>query len=139
MATTLWAKHQYAKCFGNWLVSNTECSRCFLADNCEKRTKAKVEEKEVEDSADNGEAAEEAPITSLDYLLQRLEGKFDKEVADKGGGAKIHTFKKDGVSQVAVVTGMQGRIKVVAPGYSKVFGSLGSIEDVEAILAEINL
>lgn len=139
MTTTLWAKSQYAKCFGHWFVSDPECVRCAVADSCEKRTKIKVEDdkpSEPETSVD-GEN-EEIVVSPLDYMFKSLEGKFDheKEERDK---AILHKFSKDGKLVVAVAVGTYGKIKIVSieKNTQKVFGNLNSIEEVETVLAEM--
>lgn len=142
MATTLWEKHQYAKCFGHWLVSDAECGHCAVADSCEKRTKARVEEVErpvkAQDSDGNGDAEEEKVVTPLDYLLQSLGGKFDHEVEERDKAA-LHKFRQDGKMVIAVAIGTGGKIKIVSiiKNKQKVFGSLSSVEEVEEVLAEM--
>ena len=135
--TTLWTKHQYAKCFGHWIVSEPECIRCFITDNCEKRTKAKSEDvKETVEQIDEDGKDESSNLTPLDNLIQRLEGQLDHESEDKNG-AIIHKFRKNGIMIAAVVVGGQGRVKVLSEKLKRVYGVIGSVEEAEEILAEM--
>lgn len=139
MATTLWARHEYAKCFGHWVVSDPECSRCAIADNCEKRTKAKAEEADrPQEPEDNGEGEEQKPLPPLEYMLQSLGGKFDQETEERDR-AILHKFKRDGKTVIAVAIGAYGKIKIVSipKNKQKVFGNLASTEEVESVLAEM--
>ena len=136
--TTLWVKHQYAKCFGHWLVSDAECIRCAVAENCEKRTKVKGEEERhtIDNIENTGDAIK--PLAPLEYMLQWLDGKFDHEIEDKNG-AIIHKFKDNGDVVIAIVVGAYGKIKVISikKNIQKMFGCLESIEEVEKVLAEM--
>lgn len=139
MSTTMWTKCQYAKCFGHWVVSDPECVRCAVADNCEKRTKAKVEE--VDNSSEgegDGELEAQKVVTPLEYLLQSLDGKFDHAVEEKDK-AVIHKFRKDGKVEIAVIIGAYGKIKIMSipKNKQKIFGSLESIDEVETVLVEM--
>jgi hypothetical protein len=142
MATTLWMKHDYAKCHGHWVVSDPDCAKCAYksAEACEKRTKARVEEvdnsKEVDES---GEVEEIVPVSPLDYLLQSLEGKFEKTTEEKER-AILHKFCQNGKFVIAVVIGIMGKIKVVSilKNKARVFEKLDSIEEVESVLMEMS-
>jgi hypothetical protein len=143
MTTTLWTKHQYARCYGHWVVSDPECVKCALSDGCEKRTKAKVSEvdhaKEVE--VDSG-PEDVKTVLPLDYLLQSLGGKFDQETEEKEKErAIIHKFHdvKTKKVMIAVIVGFSGRVKIVSVprNISKVLEGIDSIEQVELVLAEI--
>lgn len=140
MDTTLWAKSQYAKCFGHWFVSDPECTRCAVADNCEKRTKARSEEANRPQEAEgNGEGEhEEAVVTPIDYMIQSLVGKFDHETEARDK-AVLHKFKKDGQLVIAVAVGDYGKVKIVSvvKNIQRVFGKLSSIDEVESVLAEM--
>jgi len=138
MSTKLWVKHEYAKCFGKWVVSDPECIRCALSDNCEKRTKAKIEEAEKPSEPENNELEVPKPVTPLEYLLQSLDGKYNQEIETKDN-AVLHKFKKDGKTVIAIAIGAMGKIKVVSivKGKSRIFGSLNSIEEVESVLTEM--
>lgn len=140
MSTTLWGKFQYAKCFGHWVVSDPECSKCAIRDNCEKRTKTVAENQEVDLVEDKSEADTLKPIDPLQYLFQRLEGKFDRDPVEDKGKAVIHKFRIDGKTIVAVIIGKtSGKIKImnIPEKKERVFGSLGDAEEVEQILKEI--
>ena len=137
MSTTLWGKCHYAKCFGHWLVSDPECAKCALSDNCEKRTKNKAE--------DNGQVEEEIQesgspdsITPIDYLLRSLSGKFDAAVEEKEK-AVLHKFSENGKLVAAIAIGSLGKIKVVSlkKNFQKVYGGISSIEEAEEILSEM--
>ena len=138
MPTTLWNKHQYARCFGNWVVSDPECIRCALADNCEKRTKARIEEDDKPVEPENNEIEAQKEISPLDYLLKSLDGKFDQEIEEKEK-AVIHKFKKEGKTIIAVAIGAYGKIKIISMvnNRSKIFGRLENTEEVETVLAEM--
>ena len=136
MSTTLWNKCAYAKCFGHWLVSDTECIRCAVADSCEKRTKQRVDEDSRPD--DDDVAAETPFITPLEYLIQSLSGKLDHDKEEREQ-AILHRFRKDGKLIIAVAIGTSGRIKVVSlvKKIQKIFGSLSSIDEVEILMREM--
>ena len=90
------------------------------------------------DGNGNGEVEEEKIVTSLDYLLQSLGGKFDHEVEERDK-AVLHKFRKDGKMVIAVAIGTGGKIKIVSivKNTQKVFGSLSSVEEVETVLSEM--
>jgi hypothetical protein len=137
--TTLWDKHHYAECFGHWAVSDPECTRCFVSDNCEKRTKDKVEAEKgcVDQSEEPSEGEVGQCLSPLDYLLQRIGGKLDREDENKGE-AVMHKFRdKSGLVTAAVVVGAQGRIKIVSKKMNRIYGSISSVEEAESILAEM--
>jgi len=135
----MWQKYEYAKCFGNWDISNSECIKCAVSDGCEKRTKNKAVEipekfgEEVDRENVKGE-----DISPLIYLIQSLDGKFDKE-EEKKGGARVYKFRSQGKLKTAVIIGESGKIKVVSfnKRFEKVFDYLEGIEQVENILKEI--
>lgn len=135
--TTLWSKCQYAKCFGHWLVSDPECVRCAIADNCEKRTKSRVDDEKAPDD-ESIECEPQKQITPLDYMLQILTGKFEHETDEKDK-AVIHKFRQNGRTVLAVIIGAYGKIKIMSltKNKEKIFGKLGSIEEVELVLAEM--
>lgn len=135
--TTLWSKCQYAKCFGHWLVSDAECIRCAIADNCEKRTKSKVDDEKSTDD-DSIECEPQKKITPLDYMLQILSGKFEHETDEKDK-AVIHKFRQDGRTVLAIIIGAYGKIKIMSltKKKEKIFGRLESIEEAESVLAEM--
>jgi len=140
--TTLWTKYQYAKCFGNWLVSDSECRKCAVKDECEKRTKSMVEdkakEKEVQDSEveENGEV--DSKFAPLDYILQSLSGKYDQEFEETDNKIKLYKFFKDGKKVVSLGISESGQKIVVAViGNKKVFDSPTTIEEAEALMSEM--
>ena len=136
--TTLWDNCQYAKCFGNWMLSDSECLRCTLSDMCEKRTKMKVSETKEESEEISSEIKEQPEISPLDYLIQSLSGKFDHETEEKDK-AVIHKFRQDGKIVFAIIVGAYGKLKIMSilKNQQKIFGSLQSIEEVESILSEM--
>jgi len=142
MGTTLWEKHQYARCFGHWLVSDAECSRCAVSDSCEKRTKTRTAESDIPEKTQETEGDTEVEaakeVAPLDYLLQSLGGKFDHEIEERDK-AVLHKFRKEGKTVIAVAIGVGGRIKIlsVVKNTQKVFGSLSSVAEVEEVLAEM--
>ena len=138
--TTLWAKYQYAKCFGNWLVSDPECRKCAVKDECEKRTKSRVEDKtkESQDSEveENGEV--DPTLAPLDYILQSLSGKYDQEFEETDKKIKLYKFFKDGKKVVSLGISESGQKIVVAViGNKKVFDSPTTIEEAEALMTEM--
>jgi hypothetical protein len=138
ISTTLWNKCAYAKCFGHWLVSDAECIRCAVADSCEKRTKRKIDEENNPLEDDDVAAETPSPITPLEYLIQSLSGKLDHDKEERDQ-AILHRFRKDGKLIIAVAIGTSGRIKVVSlvKNTQKIFGSLGSIDEVETLIGEM--
>lgn len=135
--TTLWAKHHYAKCFGNWLVSDPECGKCAKAEACEKRTKVRSEESDQEPEGSGG-VEEASPVVPLDYLIQSLGGRYDKETEEKEK-AVLHKFRDNGKTVIAVAVGITGKVKIVSVARNKstVFERLQSIEEVETVLREM--
>ena len=120
-------------------MSDPECVRCALGDNCEKRTKIKSEEVEKPSEPEgSGEIEDAKVITPLEYLFQSLEGRFDHEVEERDR-AVLHKFTKDGKTVIAVAIGAYGKIKIVSIPKDKkmIFGSLKSIGEVESVLVEM--
>ena len=142
MGQTLWEKHQYAKCFGHWMMSDPECIRCAVSDNCEKRTKTHVEEhQDVSEKALQAKEKKYKEVKPLDYLLERLKGKFEYSFEDKDG-VLLHKYWKDEAQTnlvILVAIGKRGRIKVVSIPKDKqrLCGSISDIEDAENILKEM--
>jgi hypothetical protein len=118
-------------------VSDPDCVRCALSDNCEKHTKSHVgEEKNGELDDMTEDVAEVKPITPLDYLLKCLEGKFDKIVEDHEK-ATMYKFAKGGNTVIAVVVGKNGRIKIISKKDTKMYGQFTNVSDVEDVLKEM--
>ena len=134
--TTLWAKHQYAKCFGNWLVSHSECCKCAVRDECEKRTKSRSDDKvqEVEE-ADQGESAE--VIDPLDYIIQSLSGRYEMEFDETEKKIKVYKFSKAGQGVSTIGVAESGKIMVAVRGAKKIMSKPNTIEEAEEILKEI--
>jgi hypothetical protein len=139
MSTSLWTKTQYAKCFGHWVVADPECTRCAVADSCEKRTKTKAADSKPSEAEGIGdEIHEEEAVSPVDYLLRSLDGKFDHGTEERDK-AILHKFTKDGKLVIAIAVGAYGKVKIVSvvKNIQKVFGQLSSIEEVEEVLAEM--
>lgn len=134
MSTSLWKKHQYAKCFGHWCISDPECIRCAVSDNCEKRTKTKVEEKPSLKNKDVGHTE----VDPVNYLLSCLKGKFDYLIEERGKSV-LHKYLLNDKVIVAVVIGSSGKIKIIniLKQTSKICGSIPTIEDAEKLLKEL--
>lgn len=136
--TTLWERHHYAKCFGNWAASDQDCIKCAVSGKCERKTKRSADTSlsSVEDVSPSGSLP--ADISPLDYMIQRLSGMFSMTVEDKAG-AKIYRFTQNEKTVVGIVVGVSGKIKIVSSlkGRQVVFDSIPSISDAERILSEI--
>ena len=139
--TTLWTKYQYAKCFGNWIVSDSECRKCAVNDECEKRTKSRIEDraKEVQDSEteDNSEEINNE-LAPLEYIIQSLSGKYDQEFEETEKKVKLYKFGKDGKHVINLGISESGnKIVIAITGKKKVFDSPTSIEEAEEIMTEM--
>ena len=140
--TTLWAKHQYAKCFGHWVVSDPECCRCAVSDACEKRTKNRFEnDKKVPEGEGEGDASGEmdSELSPLEYLLQSLDGKFIRTTEVKNNNVKVHSMRKENEEKPTVLVAVSetNRIMIAANGKKKIVEKLESIEAVETLLQEM--
>jgi hypothetical protein len=137
MATTLWAKHHYAKCFGKWLVSDPDCGKCAKAEACEKKTKVRFEEADQEPEGSGG-VEEVSPVAPLEYLIQSLGGRYDQEKEEKER-AVLYKFKDNGKTVIAVAIGVTGKVKIVSVirNKSTVLEGVQSVEDVESVLREM--
>jgi NMD protein affecting ribosome stability and mRNA decay len=85
------------------------------------------------------EPSETLPVggmTPLDYLLQCLEGKFDKETVQKEGVVR-HTFKRNGKTIIIVLIANTGKMKIVSVKGEKMFDWLKSIEEAEQAMREL--
>ena len=132
------SKYQYGKCFGNWLVSDPECSKCALSDKCEKKTKLKIEESDKDGEENVVTETRNNVSAPMDYLLKSLSGQFDYERSEKDK-AILHKFSQNGKLIIAVVIGAYGKIKIISvrKNTQKIFGNIESIEEAEGILAEM--
>jgi len=135
--TTLWVKHHYAKCFGNWLVSDPDCGKCAKAEACEERTKTRSEESDQEPEGSGG-VEDVSPVSPLDYLIQSLGGRYDQDTEEKER-AVLHKFRENGKTVIAVAVGTTGKVKIVSVVRNKstVFERMQSVEEVEAVLREM--
>ena len=134
--TTLWTKHQYAKCFGHWLVSDSECNKCAVRDECEKRVKSRVDDKSQEAEGDDpGEVV--SSLSPLDYILQSLSGKYDQEFEETDKRVKVYRYSKDGKEEIILGIAESGKIMVAVLGKRKVFERPNTIEESETILKEM--
>jgi len=135
----MWKNFEYAKCFGNWEIADSECIRCSISEGCEKKTKNKsVEIAEINELEDISECETPEKISPLEYLLQRLAGKFEKDEEEKGK-AKIYKFRLSGKLKIAVIVGESGKIKVMSfqKKTEKILDGLNSVDDAEDILKEM--
>ena len=134
--TTLWTKHQYAKCFGHWLVSHSECCKCAVRDECEKRTKSRADDKTQEmEGEDHGEYEE--VIDPLDYILQSLSGRYEMEFDETEKKIKVYKFSKDGQGIATIGVAESGKIMVAVRGAKKILEKPKTIEEAEEILKEV--
>jgi len=130
-------------CFGIlWDDAAQECVKCSISSYCQRSMKKREdgtppEEPEVP-PAEATESEPQEPTNPLDYFLQSLEGRYDRE--DKVGENAIgHFFRENGNNAILVTESKaSGRLKVqTTKGYERILDSIQSIEQAEEILKDI--
>jgi hypothetical protein len=120
-------------CWGSWSVSDQACSKCVIMAQCSDATKKRQSGAAAvgpTEPAPSKEVVGDIPDSDpLEYMLKRIEGKYDRTTKKKNGNT-AHYFTKDGKTIVQVVIGASGIVKVRS---SKVKGVV-NLETVEKVL-----
>lgn len=127
-------------CFGTWSMSDTGCSKCWVAKDCEQISKREI-------SAQDDEATQEIILTEeekklpdispLEYMLTMLECRYDSHTKDNDK-AMGHYYTKDGNTVITVIVAKTtGKVKLFAGEKSRMVDGISSIEQAEELVKEM--
>jgi hypothetical protein len=127
-------------CFADWDATDASCKGCAITKDCERATgrqKNGTPPPQEPPEQQGQETVEEPEVNPLDYLLDSLGGKYDRQdrIGDKATG---YYFEEDSRTKVLVTVSKEsGRVRVQAKGYERIFDSIESVEAAEEILGAI--